>query len=152
MVISYVEPFNSWADMSQVLPQETPYLLPPQNLAYFCDALPDAAVSDAGAAAFVAQNADDFLKKEIAQLWPGFTYATHVIDTLPRANVDKSDRYVLSEKGTIEHRLDPGNSGYTNLALAGDWVVTSINAGCLEGATLGGLGAAQAILSGTVKP
>jgi hypothetical protein len=31
-------------------------------------------------------------------------------------------------------------------------VVTALNAGCLEGATLGGKGAADAIIAGTVKP
>jgi hypothetical protein len=81
MVISYCEPFNSWADMSQVLPQEQPYLLPVLNLAYFCDALEDALVPDAQAAAFVAQNADDFLKTDVALLWPGFLPNSHVVDS-----------------------------------------------------------------------
>jgi uncharacterized protein with NAD-binding domain and iron-sulfur cluster len=152
MVIAYREPFNSWADMSQVLPQEHPFIAPVLNLAYFCDALADGVVTDAQAAAFVAQNAATFLQTGVASLWPGFLHSAHVIDSLPRANIDRSDRYVLSEAGTIGHRLPPGASGYTNLALAGDWVVTTINAGCLEGATLGGLGAADAITSGTVHP
>ena len=37
-------------------------------------------------------------------------------------------------------------SGYENLALAGDWTETGLNAGCIEGATLGGLQAANALL------
>jgi len=59
---------------------------------------------------------------------------------------------VLSEAGSIGKRLAPHDSGFINLALAGDWVRTTLNAGCLEAATLGGLGAADAILSGKVTP
>jgi uncharacterized protein with NAD-binding domain and iron-sulfur cluster len=153
MVISYCEPFNSWADMSQVLAREqwSPPTAPPA-LAYFCDALPDGQVSDAGAGAFVDQNADTFLQQDVAPLWPGFAHATHVRARYTRANVDASDRYVLSEAGTIGYRLAPDQSGFVNLALAGDWVRTGLNSGCLEAATLGGLGAADAIDAGTVHP
>jgi uncharacterized protein with NAD-binding domain and iron-sulfur cluster len=151
MVISYYEPFNSWSDMSQVLNKEQWGFVPVHNISYFCDALPDDLVSDAAAAAFVAQNATQFLQHDVTPLWPGFV-GVNEISRLPRANVDKSDRYVLSEAGSIGKRLAPYDSGFINLALAGDWVHTTLNAGCLEAATLGGLGAADAILSGKVTP
>ena len=58
------------------------------------------------------------------------------------ANVNPSDRYVQALPGTTAARLKADQSGFTNLALAGDWVRTGINAGCIEGATLGGMQAA----------
>lgn len=60
------------------------------------------------------------------------------------ANIDLSERYVLSVPGSIGERLKAGGSGFSNLALAGDWVATSLNAGCAEAAFEGGLRAAKA--------
>jgi hypothetical protein len=36
-----------------------------------------------------------------------------------RANIDPSERYVLSVPGTVHLRLESGNSGFANLFLAG---------------------------------
>ena len=47
---------------------------------------------------------------------------------LIRANFDPSDRYVLSLPGTGRYRLRADASGYGNLALAGDWIDSSLNA------------------------
>ncbi|MBS01546.1 MAG: hypothetical protein CMQ24_02400 [Gammaproteobacteria bacterium] len=68
-----------------------------------------------------------------------------------RANVSPSDRYVLSTPDSLKSRLKPDGSGYSNLYLAGDWVATSINAGCVEAATLGGLKAARAVANQNVR-
>jgi uncharacterized protein with NAD-binding domain and iron-sulfur cluster len=66
------------------------------------------------------------------------------------ANVNPSDRYVQALAGTTQHRLKAEESGFDNVALAGDWVKTGVDAGCIEGATLGGMQAARAI-SGSPK-
>jgi len=58
---------------------------------------------------------------------------------------------VLSLPGTSRYRLRAGHSGYANLFLAGDWVKTSINAGCVEAAVMAGMDAASA-LSGVRIP
>jgi hypothetical protein len=63
-----------------------------------------------------------------------------------RANVDPSDRYVLSLPGSGRHRLRPDRSGFDNLYLAGDWADSGLNAGCVEAATMSGLQAANAVL------
>ena len=48
--------------------------------------------------------------------------------------------------GSAPYRLRADESGYENLALAGDWTETGLNAGCIEAATLGGLQAANSVL------
>ena len=63
-----------------------------------------------------------------------------------RANVDPSDLYVQSLPGTDQYRLQPGRSGFSNLAVAGDWTDNGLNAGCVEGATRSGQLAAEAVL------
>jgi uncharacterized protein with NAD-binding domain and iron-sulfur cluster len=68
-----------------------------------------------------------------------------ILDQYLRANIDPSERYVLSVAGSSSARLRGGESGFSNLALAGDWVWTPINAGCVEAATMGGLDAARKI-------
>ena len=63
-----------------------------------------------------------------------------------RANIDPSDRYVQSLPGTDRLRLRADGSGYDNLFLAGDWTDNGLNAGCIEGAVLSGLQAANAVM------
>jgi hypothetical protein len=62
-----------------------------------------------------------------------------------RANVSGSARYVQTVPGSTDHRIRPGESGFDNLYLAGDWVRTDLNAGCVEAAAMGGLAASAAI-------
>jgi uncharacterized protein with NAD-binding domain and iron-sulfur cluster len=52
---------------------------------------------------------------------------------------------VLSVPGSSKYRLRAGESGFSNLYLAGDWVRTSLNAGCVEAAVMAGMDAAAAL-------
>jgi uncharacterized protein with NAD-binding domain and iron-sulfur cluster len=61
------------------------------------------------------------------------------------ANIDPSDRYTLAIPGTDKFRLKPGDSGYENLYLCGDWTDFGLNVGHMEGAVTSGLKAAQAL-------
>jgi uncharacterized protein with NAD-binding domain and iron-sulfur cluster len=157
----YAEPFDTYADMSHLLKAEA-WEGPgaPQSIHYFCSPLPGprlvpepwpAELLDE-ARSTVRENATGFLKDRVGHFLPG------AVDYFPsdfrwdllrgeylRANVAPSERYVLSLPGTEQYRLDPGDSGYENLALAGDWTKTALNAGCVESATLSGLLAAQAV-------
>ncbi len=45
---------------------------------------------------------------------------------------------MLSLPGTLRYRLPPGDSGFSNLVLAGDWTDCDINAGCVEAAVISG--------------
>jgi len=62
-----------------------------------------------------------------------------------RANVDPSERYVLSVAGSSVYRLASDATGLDNLFLAGDWLRTGLDSGCVEAAVMGGMQAARAI-------
>jgi hypothetical protein len=62
-----------------------------------------------------------------------------------RANIDPSEHYVTSPPGSAKYRLEASGSGFTNLMLAGDWIYTGLNCGSVEGATMGGMLAANHI-------
>jgi hypothetical protein len=106
------------------------------------------------------RNAVELLDQRIGALWPaaahGFPWQW-VHDPLQgqgearfgrqfwRANVDPSERYVLSVAGSFGNRPTAGGSGLSNLYLAGDWLRTGIDAGCVEAAVMGGMQASRAL-------
>lgn len=73
----FVEPFDTWADMSHLLPREA-WPQTPRALAYFCNVLPDperpADRSDQGFPTAqheeVRRNAVRFLNRDVVHLWP----------------------------------------------------------------------------------
>ncbi|HEY1011383.1 MAG TPA: NAD(P)-binding protein [Herpetosiphonaceae bacterium] len=62
-----------------------------------------------------------------------------------RANIEPSERYVLSLSGSMGARLQPGASGFANLVLAGDWTDNSMNQGNIEATVMSGMLASNAI-------
>lgn len=170
---AYAEPWASWAVMSHLIPMEDwPPGDEPAGIHYFCGPLSlPKGTPPPGDHAFprqvfgqVQRNATAWLGDNIGGLWPravagnGFSVNWNVLydptnEITPdrfafqywRANVDPTERYVLSVPGTAKLRLDPGASGFSNLYLAGDWTRTRLNAGCVEAAIESGLRAARAI-------
>jgi uncharacterized protein with NAD-binding domain and iron-sulfur cluster len=67
-----------------------------------------------------------------------------------RANINPSDRYVLTLPGSNKYRISPLDMTFTNMTLAGDWTDSGFNAGCTEAAVMSGMLAAHA-LSGSPK-
>lgn len=172
---TYVHPLESWGEMSQVLPFENwPSDKPmPRAVEYLVGALeapvvlPGSGPSDypEQQKARVHDIAVDWLNAHAGHIWPGAadTADPSALDYSKlidwdertgserfqfqywRANVDPSERYVLSPPGSIRFRLPSGQSGVFNLFLAGDWVQTGINGGSAESAVEGGMRASQAI-------
>jgi len=68
-----------------------------------------------------------------------------------RANIDPTERYVISKPDSTKYRLHSWESGFENLTLCGDWIYTGMNIGCAEGATMSGQLASYAII-GYPKP
>ena len=170
VLTSYADPHSTWADMSHLLPAEHWPGKGPQSVAYFCGPLADSATTEcftkpsppACATAVATRIGTDWLNAHAPAMWPaatangGFDWQTlydpaggsgaaRLSSQYVRANIDPSERYVLSVPGTVHLRLEAGNSGFANLFLAGDWVQTRMNSGCVEAAVEGGMRAAQAI-------
>jgi uncharacterized protein with NAD-binding domain and iron-sulfur cluster len=151
----FVEPFDTWADMSHLLPLEgrTPA---PGALAYFCSVLPDRGHDDGASVparrhAEVGENAARFMARDLPALWPGAVDGRGrwrrgvVVDRYWRANVNPSDRYTLALPGTARHRISPLDRSYDNLTICGDWTDCGFNSGCVEAAVMSGRLAAHAI-------
>jgi hypothetical protein len=119
----------------------------------------------------VRRNAIRFLDRDIRHLWPGATspsgrFRWELLAVPPAgddrtsagkarfdtqhwvANVNPTDRYVLSPPGSLRHRISPLDNTYDNLTVAGDWTDCGHNLGCIESAVMSGRLAAHA-LSGT---
>ncbi|MYM84722.1 FAD-dependent oxidoreductase [Duganella sp. FT50W] len=166
----FTEPYDTWAPMDQLLVREDwPAPLDPKNVSYFCSALPVASyppVSDHGfpqrMTEIAKQGAINQLSKEIASLWsaagPAGAFPWNwLVDGSDatgvqrfdaqywRANVDPSERYVMSVAGSTRYRLRTDQSGFANLFLTGDWIRTGINAGCVEAAVMAGMQTSRAI-------
>ncbi|KQQ40232.1 acetoacetate decarboxylase [Duganella sp. Leaf126] len=166
----FTEPYDTWAPMDQLLVREDwPAAIAPRNVSYFCSALtvtdyPPA--TDTGFPARMAQLAKEGavnqLSHQIAALWSatgpagafpwqwlvdasGATGVQRFDAQYWRANVDPSERYVMSVVGSTRYRLRTDQSGFSNLFLTGDWIKTGINAGCVEAAVMAGMQASRAI-------
>ena len=61
------------------------------------------------------------------------------------ANVNPTDKYVLSLPGTQSARISPLDPKFNNLTVAGDWTACGHMAGCVEAAVMSGQLAAHAI-------
>ncbi len=118
----------------------------------------------------VAENATRFLESEVRALWPhavddegNFRWellAEEPGESGPEgakagksrfhkqfwtANVNPSDRYVLSLPGTIRYRVSPLDANFDNLTIAGDWTASGLDSGCIESAVMSGRLAAHAL-------
>lgn len=170
VLTAFVEPFDTWGPMDQTLPREDwPAPYEPKNVSYFCSALPikdyppysdhgfPARMAEQVKAAAIAQ-----LKHQIYSLWPAvatpadFNWST-LIDMSGgqgeqrfdsqywRANVDPSERYVLSVVNSTQYRLATNGTGFDNFYVTGDWIKTGINAGCVEAAVMAGMQTSRAL-------
>jgi uncharacterized protein with NAD-binding domain and iron-sulfur cluster len=141
---AYVEPMDTWADMSQLIVREAyPESANIRNISYLCGpmegGIPPQSETDtpANALKVVADISQSWLKDDSKTWWPRFDGGS-VVDIFYRANIDPSERYVQSTKGSTSHRLIGYQSGFSNLYLAGDWTLNGLNAGCVEAATISG--------------
>lgn len=170
VVTGFIEPFDTWADMRHLIPREA-WPSPPAALAYFCSVLADAEAPAGGerdpgpeARERVRQSAIQFLERDLVHLWPdavrdgrfrwdllaapggdGSSGEARFQSQFWTANVNPSDRYVLSLPGSSAYRISPLDPTYDNLTVAGDWTSCGFNAGCVEAAVISGRLAAHAL-------
>ena len=166
-----VEPEASWGDFSQVLPAEqSPSTT--QSLFYGCGPLPDDTngIPPPDDLAFpdrerqrARETALETLRGSANHLWPSIAGANGQIqwDELAaapnqsgeqrfdaqywRANIDPTDRYVLSVAGGEDARLKTDESGFANLYLAGTWIDNGLNISSVEAGVMSGMQASRAI-------
>lgn len=177
-VSAFVKPFDTWADMSQVIPHED-WTQIPDLAAYFCSVLadPPSGVDMASPEytgkrrAEVRDNAIHFLNTHVRHIWPkavdeagefrwDLLADADTPDGSPAdtrrgvsrfetqfwvANVNPTDRYVLSVPGSNKYRISPLDRTYDNLTIAGDWTDCGFNLGCVEAAVMSGRLAAHAL-------
>jgi uncharacterized protein with NAD-binding domain and iron-sulfur cluster len=164
----YVEPLDTYCDMSHLIPRESWGEGEVRSIAYFCGVLDEVTgESRDDAHDRVHGNAIEFLSRDSHALWPAIrvggagTKAAFDWSVLApedelaaekrfstqywRANVSPSDRYVLTPAGSVKHRLPSNDSGFENLKLAGDWTKNGIDGGCVEAAVTSGMQAARSI-------
>jgi uncharacterized protein with NAD-binding domain and iron-sulfur cluster len=178
IVIPYVEPLDTWCDMTQLVCRETwPTPSPVGSCHYLCSNLVDEEWplpprDHHEYAKQQNQRVHDltvkWLEENVHGLWPNGAQAADpkqlnwywLVDEQNRdgvarfesqywhAPVSPSERYNLSVPRSSWARLRPSESGYANLVLTGDWTLTALSAGCLEAATMSGIASANAVDGG----
>ncbi len=180
ILTTYGAPFDTWADMSHLLKRENwPKESNAHSLAYLCGPMPDDHEIEApspnrqlieSTRQMTFASARDWLQQYSNGLWPlatepGALALNYALLATPnnapkderlaqqwfKANIDPSDRYVLSVCGSTDHRPACYQSGFDNMVLTGDWLRNGINYGCVESAVVSGLQAARYI-SDNVPP
>jgi uncharacterized protein with NAD-binding domain and iron-sulfur cluster len=173
---TYQEPFDTWADMSDLIIRESwPDQHFPNNIAYVCGPLerrgpfqwnfgdhsvPQKAYDEVKAGTL------GYLQTLAHHLWPNTSAANAHQDfdwsllVAPQGgqglerfdqqffqvNIDPSELYVLSETNSSRHRLKTDQSGFANMYITGDWIDNGFNAGCVEASVIAGKQTARAVL------
>lgn len=166
ILTAYVEPVDTYADMSHLLDRETwPPGVRVANIAYFCGVMADRpGESQADATQRAYDDAVEWLEGDMGPVWSGSDQSgrasfdwdllvdqsgaagpNRMREQYWRANFQPSERYTLSLTGTMKYRLAADESGYKNLVLAGDWIRNGIDAGCVEASVMSGMQASRAI-------
>jgi uncharacterized protein with NAD-binding domain and iron-sulfur cluster len=166
--------FEGWADMGHLIPEEA-WPENPKTVLYFCGPMPDAPGDGLAWARERQEDARREavarLRATARYLWPRAADAQGdfrwdmLVDAADftsercarrvgearfdsqfcKANVNPTDRYVLSLPGSSKYRISPLDMTYDNLTVAGDWTETGLNLGSVESAVMSGRLAAHAL-------
>ena len=166
----YASPHQSFSDMSPVIAVEDwPQASSPEAVVYFCGPMPDPERLPSGKdPAFGREQTElarttalAWCRANLPHLYPLVSADTDLLWSLffdprdgkgeerflaqyVRANYTPTERYVLDLPGSNRYRLEADTSGYSNLALAGDWIFTGLG-GAVESAVMSGMLAARAL-------
>jgi uncharacterized protein with NAD-binding domain and iron-sulfur cluster len=164
---AYILPLSSIADFSHLIVREGPPVSGCiGNLTYDCGVLTEVpGETQAQANARVWRRSLQFCDHQIAPVFPlavrpdsptGLDWTKLYCDGSSigedrlreqylRANIDVTERYVLSVPGSQLVRRKAQDSGFRNLVITGTWIDTGLNISAVETATMSGLQAARAI-------
>jgi uncharacterized protein with NAD-binding domain and iron-sulfur cluster len=171
LLSTYCEPLDTFSEMNRLLNREEwPENHKPKYIAYVCGVLDEpTAIPPYSDTTFPArekervfENMKQFFAQDVQHLLPE-TFKNNLFDwnmlvdinegagqerlraQYFRANIDPSERYVLSVKGSSVNRLTTHGHGVQNLFVTGDWIQNGLNAGFVEGAVVSGLLTARAV-------
>jgi uncharacterized protein with NAD-binding domain and iron-sulfur cluster len=171
LLSTYCEPLDTFSEMNRLLERENwPQNHQPKYISYVCGVLDEPieippytdTTFPAKEKMRVLSNMKDFFAQHVNHLMPE-TFQNDVFDwnllidlnegigeerlasQYYRANIDPSERYVLSVVGSSANRLTTSGHGVNNLYVTGDWIQNGLNAGFVEGAVVSGLLTARAI-------
>lgn len=174
-VITYQNPLFSFIDQTYIVENEAWASPPPKTLIMFAGYMPDFDDSDDFSDHQFPEREKQRLK-ELTWQWmmdnmgfffksdapPAYPTGVDMENLRPLTSgadralkyeeqwfspiISPSDRYNLSVPGTNKWRIAPGDSGYGNLFLAGDWTDYGNNMGYMEGTVVSGYKSAQALL------
>ncbi len=166
VVGAYVEPLSSMTDFSHLLERENWDANGPKHLIYDCGVLEQKNNETQPAAdKRVRDNVVDFINNDASLLWPKATssinptgldwsalYAPENVSgedrvdhQYLRANIDPTERYVLSLPNTVKYRIKTDESGFERLILTGTWIDLGFNIACIEAAVISGMQAARVL-------
>lgn len=152
ILTAFAEPFDSWGDMSHLIPMEGWTKPAPQTLGYFCGRMQLSNLAPPREIQSAAQfAADHWVANQLPRLWPKAGLSPWqdlgIVSVYCRANTDLSERYVATPGGqNVASRFDPSvPAGLSNLYVIGDWTKTRFSGGCFESAVESAMLAARGI-------
>jgi uncharacterized protein with NAD-binding domain and iron-sulfur cluster len=163
LVGGFLEPYDTWSDMPLLSKKERD--AGEKTVFYLCSVSRDELRRDRVTSETVSStDLNDFLSEDAGFLWgaggdrivtaspPNPLKDRLVGEPYVRVNGVGSERYVLSLPGTSQYRIEPDDTGFSNLYIVGDWTRCTLNAGCVEAAVISGMIAAKAIRGDLTVP
>lgn len=177
IMTSFVEPVDTWADMSQLIAcEDFPEEHEPKNIAYYCGVMKDASVIPPPTVHSFPESQHERTRKDFLEhltnavpiIFPelkkdGLMDWNVLVDIenrqgerrlesqFWRANIDPNERYTLTNVNSSIHRLKTDETGFSNLYITGDWIQTNFNYGCIECCVMAGMMTARAISGEDIK-
>ncbi len=171
------DPLNTWADMSDLIIREewaSDHF--PNNISYYCNEyIPEGNIPPPSdhtyperQLALMRQRSIKAMNENLGEIFPNAvqnqqfnwdllvdptdkTGENRIDSQYLRVNVDPTEHYVLSVKGSDAFRLKADGSGFANMTLTGDWIDNQaeeapMNGGYVEGTVLAGISASKAVI------
>ena len=174
---SFAQPIDTWADMSDLISKEDwPADYYPGAISYFCGGIQDSVlppISDKypeQSYEYFRNLVISYMKENLKYLFPNIlddndnfrwnllvdpynrNSESRIDSQYLRINIQPSERYVLSIKGSTKYRLKTDGTDFKNLILTGDWVLNEVlNAGCVESTVVSGIQAANVFIQNKIN-